>query len=99
MGITYSAPGRFKAGNVFINTVRGTISNDDKYATGGYAITPADVGLQEIIGILGAFSTGHQAVFVPSSSKIKAMVSGGTETQDNAETLRNATLDLVVLGR
>lgn len=96
MSISFSAPQRFKAGNVFINMVRATVSSDDKYATGGYAITPKDVGLEQIIGILGVFSTGHVVVY--ANNKIKACDGAAEETSESTD-LQNATADLVVLGR
>lgn len=99
MSIAYGNAQRYKIGNAFLNTVRGTISADDEYPKNGYVIRPADAGLQEIFHVQGVFSTGHVAVY---DGKIRAMASGAeinhTDNTDKAK-LQSATIDLVVLGR
>lgn len=97
MSIAYGDVQRYKIGNAFLNTVRGTISADDDYLENGYAIRPADAGLQEIFHVQGVFSTGHVAVY--DNGKIKACAAGEEIGDTDKEDLRKATIDLVVLGR
>ena len=99
MSLSIDGIGRFKAGNVFINAIRGSISDDDTYATGGYQIYPKELGLSQIIGVIGVFASGHQIVFDAANQKILAMTSGGTEVSNAATDLQNVMFDIVVLGR
>lgn len=69
-----------------------TIGASDTYATGGIAISPADVGLSSILwGEPVVFSTGHWGVYVPATGKIKVFSAAGTELVNASAALQNAT--------
>lgn len=45
-----------------------TVACDDDYPTGGYPITPADVGLSEIYSVSSAVGAGFVFQYVPSGT-------------------------------
>jgi hypothetical protein len=69
-----------------------TIGATDTYTTGGISLTPADVGVQTILNIEPIlFSTGHWAVWVPATSKIKVFSAAATELANASAALQSAT--------
>lgn len=79
-------------GNFHEIFIQGTIGAADTYATGGIAVTPANLGVQTILNIEPVlFSTGHWGVWVPSTGKIKVFSAAATELANASAALQNAT--------
>ena len=69
-----------------------TIGASDTYATGGIAVSPADLGVSTILNIEPVlFSTGHWGVWVPATGKIKVFSVAATELANASAALQNAT--------
>lgn len=61
------------------------------YATGGIAITPAQVGLSSIYFCAPVvFDSGHWGVYVPATGKVKVFSAAGTELANASTALQGA---------
>ena len=105
MSITVSPVKRFKAGNMFMNSVKITVASDDTYATGGYALTPAQLGLNVVNGATANSLSGYKFIYDIANEKLMAFLypdtpAGPADQVANAATvLRDAVIELVAIGR
>lgn len=53
-----------------------TFTGDSSYATGGYALAAADVGMNSILFVQFSDAAGYNAVYDYSTGKIKLNVTG-----------------------
>lgn len=60
-------------------TASGTITLDNSYATGGYAVTPSNFGLWKVAGVLFEDVNGYAFYFNKTTGKVQVFTSGGTE--------------------
>jgi hypothetical protein len=78
----------------------GTVGAADTYVTGGFTVTPAQLGLQQIAYIEPVtFSGGHWGVFTPSTGLLKVFSAAGTELANASTALQSATFQVVASGK
>lgn len=70
----------------------GTVGAADTYATGGFSVTPASMGLQVIhFADPVTFSTGHWGIYFPATALLKVFSAAGTELANASAALQSAT--------
>lgn len=75
----------------------GTIGSAETYATGGFTVTPASYGLNQIYYFAPVlFSTGHWGFY--TGSKLKVFSAAGTELANASTALENATFNIHIVG-
>ena len=91
------------AGRLHLKTV--TITGDSSYPTGGYALTPAQVGFTSIVAVLfsDASALGVQATYDYTNQKVKlfwtgAGLSAALAEVTNATNVSTAVLRALIIG-
>lgn len=78
----------------------GVVGAADTYATGGFTLTAAQLGLASIDWCsVVCFSTGHWGVYVPATGKVKVFSAAATELANASTALQSATFSLHAFGR
>lgn len=105
MAISVSRGKMYKLSNGFLVLSSITISSDDKYATGGYALNPEALGLGRIDGVICASTSGYKFVYNAATGKIMALEYPGetagpaTEVSKDSEDLRGAVVSVAAIGK
>lgn len=78
----------------------GTVGAADTYVTGGFAITPAQFGMQQIIFVdVSPAGTGHPLAWNAATGNIQAFSAAGTELVNASAALQNAKFNIRVFGK
>lgn len=78
----------------------GTIGASDTYVTGGWALSPATFGLQQIIAVdVSPAGVGHPLFWNAATGNIQAFSAAGTELVNASAALQNAKFNIIVRGK
>lgn len=75
------------------------ITLDNSYPTNGWAVTPANFGLTEIITIFPMNANGYDIQWDGTASKLKVYSAAGTELVNASAALNNVVVRALVIGR
>lgn len=77
----------------------GTVGAADTYVTNGFAITPAQFGLQQILFVDLSPVLGHTLTWNAATGLIQAFSSAGNELVNASAALQNGKFNIRVFGK
>ena len=81
-------------------TYTGTVGASDTYATGGFSLPLATLGINTLIDCSPiTFSTGHWGFYLPATNLVKVFSAAATELTNTSAALQSATFIVRGTGR
>ena len=95
MALTIGTPAIIKTGNK--KETLTSVTFDDSYATGGLALSPAQLGMTQTDGIIAFPATGYTFAYDATNSKLLAYSAAATEVTAKTD-LHAVTAQVLAIG-